>query len=62
MYILSPLKANIGNMRETFFANQLKKSHQVTTLDLHPSITDKIERIPDGFIVADDIKIRSRYG
>jgi len=23
----------------------LKKSHQVTTLDLHPSITDKIERI-----------------
>lgn len=45
MYILSPLKANIGNMRETFFANQLKKSHQVTTLDLHPSITDKIERI-----------------
>ena len=44
-WYLSPLKANIGNMRETFFANQLKKSHQVTTLDLHPSITDKIERI-----------------
>ena len=30
MYVLSPSEANIGNIRETFFANQLKKSHQVT--------------------------------
>ena len=77
MYILSPLKANIGNMRETFFANQLKKSHQVTMSEASDFLVDgiytfeiggkrkrysPIEGIPDGFIVADDIKIRSRYG
>lgn len=77
MYVLSPLEANIGNIRETFFANQLKKSHQVTMSEANDFLVDgiytfeiggkrkrysPIEGIPDGFIVADDIKIRSRCG
>ena len=63
---------NIGNIRETFFANQLKKSHQVTMSEASDFLVDgiytfeiggkrkgysQIEGIPNGFIVADDIEI-----
>lgn len=72
MYVLSPSEANIGNIRETFFANQLKKSHQVTMSEASDFLVDgiytfeiggkrkgysQIEGIPNGFIVADDIEI-----
>lgn len=72
MYVPSPSEANIGNIRETFFANQLKKSHQVTMSEASDFLVagiytfeiggkrkgySQIEGIPNGFIVADDIEI-----
>ena len=70
--VIEPEEANIGNIRETFFANQLKKSHQVTMSEASDFLVDgiytfeiggkrkgysQIEGIPNGFIVADDIEI-----
>lgn len=75
MYVLSPVVANIGNVRETFFANQLKRSHQVTMSEASDFLIDgkytfeiggkrkgssQIEGIPDSFIVADEIELGFR--
>lgn len=75
MYVLSPVVANIGNVRETFFANQLKRSHQVTMSEASDFLIDgkytfeiggkrkgssQIEEIPDSFIVADEIELGFR--
>ncbi|MDB9151515.1 hypothetical protein [Parabacteroides distasonis] len=42
MYILSPLETNIGNVWETFFASQLKKSHRVTMSEASDFLVDGI--------------------
>ncbi len=71
MYVLSPSKANNGNVRETFFANQLGNKHQLSyheTADFFVDETytfeiggkDKsrtqIENLDNAFIVSDTIE------
>jgi predicted AAA+ superfamily ATPase len=71
MYVLSPSKANTGNVRETFFANQLGNKHQLSyheTADFFVDETytfeiggkDKsrtqIENLDNAFIVSDTIE------
>lgn len=71
MFVLSPSKANIGNARETFFANQLgyknKLRHHDTTDFLVNELysfeiggkgksTKQIEGIENAFIASDDIE------
>lgn len=71
MYVLSPSKANPGNVRETFFANQLGYKHLLSyheTADFFVNETysfeiggkDKsakqIKNLPHAYIVSDDIE------
>jgi len=71
MYVLSPSKANAGNVRETFFANQLGNKHYLSyheTADFFVDETysfeiggkDKsgkqIKNLQHAFIVSDDIE------
>ena len=70
LYVLSPDAANIGNARETFFANQLKYRHQVTLSKESDFLVDgkytfeiggkhkgfsQIEGVPNSYVVADDL-------
>lgn len=71
MAILAPDNANKGNLRETFFLNQLKNIHKVEIPDAGDFIVDdkwtfevggknksisQIRNISNAFIVADDIE------
>ena len=71
MYVLSASKANKGNIRETFFANQLRNKHQLSyheTADFFVDETysfeiggkDKsgkqIQHLKNAFIVSDEIE------
>lgn len=70
-YALSPQQANIGNIRETFFFNQVQVKHEVTLPKFGDFIVDgtyvfevggptkaaqQIQGIPNSFIAADGIK------
>ncbi|WP_300729513.1 AAA family ATPase [uncultured Bacteroides sp.] len=70
IYTLAPLQAEIGNVRETFFMNQMRVSHDV----MSSSVSDfeiegkvfeiggrkkghkQIQGVEDGYIVKDDIE------
>lgn len=69
IHLFPPSEVNIGNVRETFFANQLKKSHQVTMSEACDFLVNgiymfrigskrkeysQIEEISSGFIVVAD--------
>lgn len=69
MFTLKGAEMDLGNMRETFFANQLQYKHKVEYSDKSDFFVDrkftfevggkgkgKIENIPDAYIVADDIE------
>jgi predicted AAA+ superfamily ATPase len=71
MYALAPESANIGNLRETFFYNQLETGHSLTLPDSGDFMVDKkytfeiggrnktsgqIVSIPDSYIAADEIE------
>ncbi len=71
MYALSPLAANIGNKRETFFANQLGYLHRIEYIEKGDFLVDgkfvfevggkdktqkQIEFARNGFVAADDIE------
>ena len=69
-YNLSPIQANIGNVRETFFMNQMRVNHNVTASSVSDfQINDKVfeiggrkkgkkqlETVSNGIIVKDDIE------
>jgi predicted AAA+ superfamily ATPase len=70
-YALSPQQANIGNIRETFFFNQVQVKHEVTLPKFGDFMVDgnyvfevggptktaqQIQGIPNSFIAADGIK------
>lgn len=71
MYALNSESANKGNLRETFFANQLKQNHTITYTDLGDFLVDnkytfeiggksknnkQIKNTSNSFIAADDIE------
>lgn len=71
MYALAPELVNTGNLRETFFYNQLNSKHNLTlpkqgdfsvdkkyTFEIggKNKTMDQISDIPDGYIAADDIE------
>ena len=71
MFTLKGAEMDLGNMRETFFANQLQYKHKVEYADKSDFFVDRkftfevggkgkgknqIENIPDAYIVADDIE------
>ena len=71
MYALADKQTDIGNVRETFFANQLRKSHQVNLSETSDFLIDgkytfevggkdkgkkQIATLEDAYIVADDIE------
>lgn len=71
MYALSPLAANIGNKRETFFANQLGYLHRIEFIEKGDFLVDgkfvfevggkdktqkQIKFARNGFVAADDIE------
>lgn len=71
MYVFKGEKTDIGNMRETFFVNQLKNTHQVEYVLKGDFIVDKnktfeiggknktneqIKNLKNAYIVADDIE------
>jgi predicted AAA+ superfamily ATPase len=71
MYALSPLAANIGNKRETFFANQLGYLHRIEYIEKGDFLVDgkfvfevggkdktqkQFEFVENGFVAADDIE------
>jgi predicted AAA+ superfamily ATPase len=71
MYALSPDKANVGSMRETFFLNQLQVKHQVAyTPETDFKVDGKyyfeiggknkgreqIQGLPDAFLALDDME------
>lgn len=71
MYAIAPGVPNIGSVRETFFANQLKDSHNVCvsrqsdflvdgkhTFEIggHSKGYQQIDGLPDAYVVADDIE------
>jgi predicted AAA+ superfamily ATPase len=71
MYALSPLAANIGNKRETFFANQLGYLHRIEYIEKGDFLVDgkfvfevggkdktqkQIKFARNGFVAADDIE------
>lgn len=71
MYALSPSKANLGNVRETFFANQLNYKHHVKYHGTADFLVDEtyafeiggkdksskqIKNLKNAFIVSDDIE------
>ncbi len=71
MYALAPHEVNTGNVRETFFANQLKYGHHVSVSPVSDFLVDgkytfevggrgkgrrQVEGVADAYIVADDIE------
>lgn len=71
-YVLSEQKPDIGNVRETFFLNQLKKDNSVTYSESSDFLVnrkftfeiggknksgDQIKGLPDSYIVSDDIEM-----
>lgn len=71
MYALSPGNVNTGNVRETFFINQLGQSHLVEYAEYGDFVVDRkyvfetggsgknsrqLKNIREGFVVADDIE------
>jgi hypothetical protein len=71
MYVLSPSKANLGNVRETFFANQLKYNHHLRYHGTADFLVDdtyffeiggkdksgkQIKSLENAYIVSDDIE------
>ena len=71
MYALADKQTDIGNVRETFFANQLRKSHQVNLSEASDFLIDgkytfeiggkdkgkkQIATLEDAYVVADDIE------
>ena len=71
MYVLSPSKTNAGNVRETFFANQLGDKHLLSFHETADFFVDKtysfeiggkdksgkqINNLKNAFIVSDDIE------
>jgi hypothetical protein len=71
IYALCPQQANVGNLRETFFVNQLNYANKVEyvnhgdfkingiyTFEVggKSKTTDQIKNIPNSFIVSDDIE------
>ena len=71
MYAIAPGVPNIGCVRETFFANQLKDSHNVCVSHQSDFLVDgkhtfeiggpskgyqQIDGLPDAYVVADDIE------
>ena len=71
MYALADKQTDIGNVRETFFANQLRKSHQVNLSEASDFLIDgkytfevggkdkgkkQIATLENAYIVADDIE------
>lgn len=71
MYAINPNNINLGNLRETFFINQLKYKHKVEISETSDFIVDRkytfeiggknkntkqIENIKNSFIAADDIE------
>ena len=70
IYALAPDKADIGNMRETFFMNQTRVGHNVISSSVSDFEIDgktfeiggrkkghrQIESVSDGYIVKDDIE------
>lgn len=71
MYVLSPSKANTGNVRETFFANQLRNKHQLSYHETADFFVDEtysfeiggkeksgkqIQHLKNAFIVSDEIE------
>lgn len=72
MYAIAPHEVNIGNARETFFANQLKAAHHVNaspvsdflidnkyTFEIggHAKGTRQIDGMDDAYIAADGIEV-----
>jgi hypothetical protein len=71
MYNLSNLDSNIGNVRETFFYNQMRVNHKVTASSIadfnignitfeiggHKKGKRQIGDIENGFIIRDNIEI-----
>jgi len=70
-YALSPLHANVGNVRETFFVNQLRAQHTVEYIEESDFLVDhqfifeiggkskntnQIKNLENAFIAADDIE------
>jgi len=70
-YAFSPLNANTGNLRETFFANQLSNSHLVEYTEQGDFVIDdkfvfeiggknktskQIKKLKNSFVVADDLE------
>src|ERR1019366_2141664 len=73
-YAFSPVNANIGNLRETFFANQLSQSHLIEYTEQGDFSIDRkflfeiggknkrdkqIKKIKNSFVVADNIEYGS---
>ena len=73
-YAFSPLSANTGNLRETFFANQLSNSHLVEYTEQGDFVIDgkflfeiggknkttkQIKKIKNSFVVADNLEYGS---
>lgn len=70
MYALSGVKSDIGNVRETFFYNQMRVNNDVVSSRISDFVIDKytfevggkkkgkrqVEGIPDAYIVKDDIE------
>jgi predicted AAA+ superfamily ATPase len=71
MYVLSASKANKGNIRETFFANQLRNKHQLSYHETADFFVDEtysfeiggkaksgkqIQHLKNAFIVSDEIE------
>lgn len=71
IFTLSPNNANTGNIRETFFANQVAHEHQITYTEQGDFLvnnthvfeiggknktTKQIINLPSAFVVADDIE------
>ena len=71
MYALADKQTDIGNVRETFFANQLRKSHQVNLSEASDFLIDgkytfevggkdkgkkQIATLENAYVVADDIE------
>ena len=70
MYVLSGGKTDVGNMRETFFYNQMRVKNDVISSRLSDFVIGKytfevggrnkgkrqIENVPDAFVVKDDIE------
>lgn len=71
MYVLSPSKANVGNVRETFFLNQVGFKHKINYVEQGDFMIDgkfifeiggktkkkkQIKELTSGYIVADEIE------